>query len=257
MFYFSINKRALATIKREAKATDREIIGVLVGRVYDNLLVVNKAVSGEQASGITRVKLDNATLAKIVNEIMTGDLEGNILGWYHSHPGFGVFMSHTDIGTQELLQQFSPKVAALVIDPKEDKFGVFTLNSNHGVIQIPDEQIFKFKDGEDGIPQDLKDAHLFEAKLEITPEAVADRIRYVIECTKAHWPEKKCLVCGAELKFDEASRKWYCPTNEDRIKKQLEEAAKSRKPDKAHYKCKECEIPLKYSKKINAWYCKK
>ena len=51
MFYVSLNKKALETIKKEAKSTDKEIIGVLIGKVYDNLLVVTKAVSGEQASG--------------------------------------------------------------------------------------------------------------------------------------------------------------------------------------------------------------
>jgi proteasome lid subunit RPN8/RPN11/predicted RNA-binding Zn-ribbon protein involved in translation (DUF1610 family) len=269
MFYFSINEGALDTIKKEAKGSDREIIGVLIGRVYDNLLVVTKAVSGNQASGLTRVKLDNSTMAKIVNEIMAGKLEGNILGWYHSHPGFGIFMSSTDIGTQQALQQFSPKVAALVIDPKEDNYGVFTLDPNLGVLQIPDEQIFMYKDGEDGIPEVLKDIHSFSVKMEIGPEAAVDRIRYIIECTKAYWPDKKCLICGSDLKLDEKLNRWICPSMEklektDEKEKGVEDSAvrkvkakaKPRKFKKVQHVCKICNIELKHSTKLNAWYCK-
>jgi proteasome lid subunit RPN8/RPN11/predicted RNA-binding Zn-ribbon protein involved in translation (DUF1610 family) len=258
MFYFSINKNAMAAITKEAKSSEQEIIGVLIGRVYDNLLVVNQAVSGEQASGLTRVKLDNTTLAKIIDQIMTGKLEGNILGWYHSHPGFGVFMSQTDVSTQQVLQQFSKKVAALVIDPKEDKYGVFTIDRSNGVMRIPDEQIFMFKDGDDGIPPELKDSHVFKAKLEILPEKALDRIRYVIECTAPYWPEKKCLICGNDLKYNEAEQMWICPKMEILEKREKAKSAvsKPKKFQKVQQTCKVCKTELKYSRKLSAWYCK-
>jgi len=263
MFYISINKKALAKIRKEARATDHEIIGVLIGKVYDNLLVVTDAVSGEQASGATRVKLDNVTLAKIVNRIMEGEIKGNILGWYHSHPGFGVFMSATDIGTQQMLQQFSRKVAALVIDPTEDHYEIFTLDNNNGVISIPDEMIYKFKDGEDGIPPPLKELHNFQAVMEVVPNKAEDKLRYYIEMTTVYWPEKKCLICGKELKFDQLSGKWFCPDS-DVLRKsktgqdQPDEKENGEKPKtESKFKCTHCNKDLKFSKKLDAWYCKK
>ena len=257
MFYISINKNALEKIKKEAKSTDREIIGVLIGKVYDNLLVVNEAVSGEQASGLTRVKLDNSTIAKIVNDIMSGKLEGNILGWYHSHPGFGVFMSPTDVGTQEALEQFSKKIAALVIDPKEDTYGIFTLDAQSAVVNIPDEQVYLFGDGEDGIPPELKEMHEFKAKLEIIGIPKKDRIRYLIQCTRPYWLEKTCMVCGSELEFNEVEQIWYCPKTEEQEQERSKEAeaddektktgtSKVRKFQKVHM-CKSCNFSLRYN----------
>jgi len=261
MFYFSINEKAMETIKKEASATDKEIIGILIGRVYDNLLVVTDVVSGDQISGSTRVKLDNETLAKIVDKIMKGEIDGNILGWYHSHPGFGVFMSATDIATQQMLQQFSSKVAALVIDPKEDAYEVFTLDRKNGVTQLAKEQIYTYPDGEDGIPRPLRDAHRFEAELEITPPGSIDRIRYVIEGTASLWLEKICPVCGSELKQASRGQKWYCPALDSAGLKETGSGIKKvevePKPKKHGQKCKNCGGALRFSRKLGAFYCRK
>ncbi len=40
-----------------------------------------------------------------------------ICGWYHSHPSYGCWMSHEDIGTHSRYQTFWEKAVALVIDP--------------------------------------------------------------------------------------------------------------------------------------------
>ena len=40
-----------------------------------------------------------------------------VVGWAHSHPGFGVFMSGTDQRTQASMQAMFPDAVAVVIDP--------------------------------------------------------------------------------------------------------------------------------------------
>eukprot|EP00967_Tisochrysis_lutea_P121094 scaffold199232_cov40-Tisochrysis_lutea.AAC.2 len=45
-----------------------------------------------------------------------GRLE-NVVGWYHSHPGYGCWMSGIDCSTQMLNQQFQEPWLAVVIDP--------------------------------------------------------------------------------------------------------------------------------------------
>ncbi|HDO19425.1 MAG TPA: hypothetical protein ENG74_01730 [Thermoplasmatales archaeon] len=40
-----------------------------------------------------------------------------VVGWAHSHPGFGVFMSSTDQRTQASMQAMFPDAVAAVIDP--------------------------------------------------------------------------------------------------------------------------------------------
>jgi len=41
----------------------------------------------------------------------------NLVGWYHSHPGYGCWLSGIDVTTQSMLQKQGPWVA-IVIDPK-------------------------------------------------------------------------------------------------------------------------------------------
>lgn len=45
-----------------------------------------------------------------------GRLE-NIVGWYHSHPGYGCWLSGIDVGTQMTQQQFNDPFLAIVVDP--------------------------------------------------------------------------------------------------------------------------------------------
>ena len=45
-----------------------------------------------------------------------GRLE-NMVGWYHSHPGYGCWLSGIDVGTQSTQQTYSEPFLAIVIDP--------------------------------------------------------------------------------------------------------------------------------------------
>jgi COP9 signalosome complex subunit 5 len=41
----------------------------------------------------------------------------NIVGWYHSHPGYGCWLSGIDCSTQMLNQQYQEPWLAVVVDP--------------------------------------------------------------------------------------------------------------------------------------------
>lgn len=41
----------------------------------------------------------------------------NVLGWYHSHPGYGCWLSGIDVTTQLLNQTYQEPFVAVVIDP--------------------------------------------------------------------------------------------------------------------------------------------
>ena len=40
-----------------------------------------------------------------------------MVGWYHSHPGYGCWLSGIDVSTQMLNQQYQEPFLAVVIDP--------------------------------------------------------------------------------------------------------------------------------------------
>lgn len=40
-----------------------------------------------------------------------------VVGWYHSHPGFGCWLSGVDINTQQSFEQLNDRAVAVVVDP--------------------------------------------------------------------------------------------------------------------------------------------
>ena len=40
-----------------------------------------------------------------------------VVGWYHSHPGFGCWLSGVDINTQQSFEALTKRAVAVVIDP--------------------------------------------------------------------------------------------------------------------------------------------
>lgn len=40
-----------------------------------------------------------------------------VVGWYHSHPGFGCWLSGVDINTQQSFEQLNTRAVSIVVDP--------------------------------------------------------------------------------------------------------------------------------------------
>ena len=118
-----------------------ERIGLLIGTLLDDGLWINDIVLGGNEDSGTSCMLPADKLARIADDIVKGKLQGRIVGWYHSHPGYGIFMSETDLDTQGKLLQFSPFVVALVIDPQINEFGIWALEPGVGIVQVPNEHI--------------------------------------------------------------------------------------------------------------------
>ena len=107
--------------------TDREIMGLMIGRFYrdDNgtYAVVDRPVSSGLISDKFSVKFDKDSIEELFDSLEMGDGE-SVVGWYHSHLDIGCFMSPTDIATQNGL--FGGECGfALVIDPVRQELKVF------------------------------------------------------------------------------------------------------------------------------------
>ena len=48
-----------------------------------------------------------------------------VVGWYHSHPGFGCWLSGVDINTQQSFEALSDRAVAVVVDPIQSVKGKF------------------------------------------------------------------------------------------------------------------------------------
>ncbi len=117
-------------IEQHAKAdVSVEICGVLVGQwgqdddgPYVN--VTNYVRCENAASKMAEVTFTHESWAQINKEMDSKFANDRIVGWYHSHPDFGIFLSERDCFIQEHFFSGAGQVA-YVIDPVRDLEGVF------------------------------------------------------------------------------------------------------------------------------------
>jgi len=104
---------------------EAEICGVLLGTSSDGCTHVDACIAGERAAqGAAHVTFTQNTWEHIYAVKDKDFPDKKIVGWYHSHPGFGVFLSHHDTFIHENF--FSdPHQVAWVFDPHSDEEGCF------------------------------------------------------------------------------------------------------------------------------------
>ncbi|MHA2227330.1 MAG: Mov34/MPN/PAD-1 family protein [Candidatus Hodarchaeales archaeon] len=112
----------------------KECIGLILGKITDRQVLVTDIVP--MGAG-TAVFVDITDYEKVFSLISVSKIEEGevIVGWAHTHPGLGLFLSQTDIQTQELYQKMHPKAFALVLDPTRiskdfSGFNIYRLDKN-------------------------------------------------------------------------------------------------------------------------------
>lgn len=67
------------------------------------------------------------------NRVLTGNARAHrpesVVGWYHSHPGFGCWLSSVDINTQQSFEQLTPRAVAVVVDPIQSVKGKVVIDA--------------------------------------------------------------------------------------------------------------------------------
>jgi proteasome lid subunit RPN8/RPN11 len=129
-FQAIITRSALNDMHRHGRSSpDVEVCGVIVGNVYRDergpYLYVEASIKGDHAAGKTaQVTFTSETWTHINDEMERNFVGRKILGWYHTHPGFGIFLSDMDLFIQN---NFFPEPwqAAYVYDPQSGEDGIF------------------------------------------------------------------------------------------------------------------------------------
>lgn len=52
-----------------------------------------------------------------------------VVGWYHSHPGFGCWLSGVDVNTQQSFEALNARAVAVVIDPIQSVKGKVVIDA--------------------------------------------------------------------------------------------------------------------------------
>ncbi len=103
----------------ENRRTWKECIGLVIGRIADESLVVVTDII--PISSGTSVFVDITDYEKVFSLISPDRIDQGevIVGWAHTHPGLGLFFSGTDIQTQLTYQKMHSQSFGLVLDPTQ------------------------------------------------------------------------------------------------------------------------------------------
>ena len=103
----------------------REVGGVLIGRLEADRAVIEAHIPALRASSdAAHLTFTHDTWSEILDTVDREFADQQIVGWYHSHPGHGVFLSGYDLFIQRRF--FSDtRMTALVIDPLAGDGGWF------------------------------------------------------------------------------------------------------------------------------------
>ncbi|KAI2642793.1 JAB1/Mov34/MPN/PAD-1 ubiquitin protease-domain-containing protein [Xylaria nigripes] len=98
-----------------------EVMGLMQGYTDGDTIVVTDAFGLPVEGTETRVNAHSDADEYMVQYLQLsrdqGSREENPVGWYHSHPGYGCWLSGIDVGTENTHQKFNDPFVAVVIDP--------------------------------------------------------------------------------------------------------------------------------------------
>ncbi len=97
-----------------------EVMGLLLGKVEGQTMIVMDSFALPVEGTETRVNAHvQAYEYMVIYTAMAKQVSRleNVVGWYHSHPGYGCWLSGIDVSTQMLNQQFQEPWVAIVVDP--------------------------------------------------------------------------------------------------------------------------------------------
>lgn len=212
-----------------------EVCGVLVGRLCREdgpYLRIDGRIEGKRASHSSgSVTFTSETWDYIHEELAAKHPDRKIVGWYHTHPGFGIFLSGMDAFIHENFFSF-PWQPAYVFDPQAETDGFFFMADGKLVQQevaiVPDvepsvrEPLFRDKGGDRIVIRDDsgRSRHsvaaiasvAFAVILAIAAAALFIRLRESEETArearaKARSAEAKASGLERDLKEQETSRR--------------------------------------------------
>lgn len=121
----NIASKIYAHFQKEAK-NKKEALGLLIGTSNEHngekYVQITDYITSENNASRVHVSFDREAFSNLAAQY--NNTKGIIIGWAHSHPSFGCFLSSTDIQTQQDLfsEEFN---IAMVVDPNRREEGFF------------------------------------------------------------------------------------------------------------------------------------
>ncbi|KAL8920456.1 MAG: hypothetical protein Q9208_006205 [Pyrenodesmia sp. 3 TL-2023] len=127
-----ISSLALLKMLRHGRAgVPMEVMGLMLGDFVDDFTVrvVDVFAMPQSGTGVSVEAVDPVFQTKMMDMLRQTGRPETVVGWYHSHPGFGCWLSSVDINTQQSFEQLTPRAVAVVVDPIQSVKGKVVIDA--------------------------------------------------------------------------------------------------------------------------------
>jgi len=121
----------LKMLKHGRAGVPMEVMGLMLGEYVDEytVRVIDVFAMPQSGTGVSVEAVDPVFQAKMLDMLKQTGRPEMVVGWYHSHPGFGCWLSGVDINTQQSFEALSERAVAVVIDPIQSVKGKVVIDA--------------------------------------------------------------------------------------------------------------------------------
>merc|ERR1712084_82529 len=127
-----ISSLALLKMLKHCRAgVPMEVMGLMLGEFVDEytVRVIDVFAMPQSGTGVSVEAVDPVFQAKMLDMLKQTGRPEMVVGWYHSHPGFGCWLSGVDINTQQSFEALSDRAVAVVVDPVQSVKGKVVIDA--------------------------------------------------------------------------------------------------------------------------------
>lgn len=108
-----------------------EVMGLMLGEFVDEytVQVVDVFAMPQSGTGVSVEAVDPVFQTKMLDQLKQTNRPQMVVGWYHSHPGFGCWLSGVDINTQQSFEALNKRAVAVVVDPIQSVKGKVVIDA--------------------------------------------------------------------------------------------------------------------------------
>ncbi|KAI8819906.1 26S proteasome non-ATPase regulatory subunit 14 [Fimicolochytrium jonesii] len=121
----------LKMLKHGRAGVPMEVMGLMLGEFVDDytVRVIDVFAMPQSGTGVSVEAVDPVFQTKMVDMLKQTGRPEMVVGWYHSHPGFGCWLSSVDINTQQSFEALNQRAVAVVVDPIQSVKGKVVIDA--------------------------------------------------------------------------------------------------------------------------------
>jgi len=121
----------LKMLKHGRAGVPMEVMGLMLGEFVDDYTVkcVDVFAMPQSGTGVSVEAVDPVFQTKMLDMLKQTGRPEMVVGWYHSHPGFGCWLSGVDINTQQSFESLNKRAVAVVVDPIQSVKGKVVIDA--------------------------------------------------------------------------------------------------------------------------------